>query len=63
MSEHEGIFIHTFKNSFIWYSKQLQDYKFKSVNYPHVAKTANKKTVCIDILNTLVVREELINHD
>ena len=61
MNKYEGKFIDSFKSSFIQYSLQSQDFKFKSVNYPQITKTSNNYTVCIDILNTLIVREELTN--
>ena len=60
--EYEGIFIQMFKSCFVRnFNHFFEEIKFKSVNYPKISKRDENKTVCIDILNTIIVKEE-INH-
>ena len=61
--EYEGMFVYSFRSAFTRYSILNDEMKFRSVNYPKIEKVGRKKTVCIDIMNTLLVKMEFSSTD
>lgn len=68
LREHEGLYIQAFKNAFNGYSSQCHDIEQKLLNIENydklqIHKVSRNKTICLDILNTLVVKEEVTDID